>query len=105
MRVKERAGRSLALACSLALISISQSHGQQAPEAKPPAAAAKPMVAEAPTYVGSETCQACHEDLFNAIKKSPHGVVESDKDAAGRAKPANPATDPGARTLNRDPPN
>src|SRR6266571_4090297 len=30
-------------------------------------------------YVGSEVCQACHEDIFNAIRKSPHQVVESDK--------------------------
>jgi DmsE family decaheme c-type cytochrome len=31
------------------------------------------------TYVGSTVCQACHEDFFNAIQKSPHGVIESDK--------------------------
>lgn len=27
-------------------------------------------------YVGSETCQACHEDIYNAFLKSPHGAVE-----------------------------
>ena len=32
-----------------------------------------------PTYVGSETCQACHEDLFNAFQKNPHHLVETDK--------------------------
>src|SRR5688500_1071612 len=27
-------------------------------------------------YVGSETCQTCHEDLFNAFQKNPHHAVE-----------------------------
>ena len=30
-------------------------------------------------YVGSQICQACHEDIFNAFQKSPHRVVDSDK--------------------------
>jgi DmsE family decaheme c-type cytochrome len=30
-------------------------------------------------YVGSEVCQACHEDLYNAFQKSPHQVVETEK--------------------------
>src|SRR5664279_1704040 len=33
----------------------------------------------APPYVGSQTCQTCHEDIFNAFQKSPHHVVDSDK--------------------------
>jgi DmsE family decaheme c-type cytochrome len=28
-------------------------------------------------YAGSETCQACHEDIFNGIMKSPHKAVET----------------------------
>src|SRR6476660_7863292 len=28
-------------------------------------------------FVGSEVCQACHEDIFNAIQKSPHQAIES----------------------------
>jgi DmsE family decaheme c-type cytochrome len=41
----------------------------------------------APEYVGSETCQACHEDFYNALKKSPHETVEIGKrtDWKGRA--------------------
>jgi DmsE family decaheme c-type cytochrome len=31
------------------------------------------------TYVGSETCRACHEDIFNAFTKNPHHLVETDK--------------------------
>lgn len=32
-----------------------------------------------PAYVGSETCQACHEDTFNAFQKNPHHLVETEK--------------------------
>ena len=34
-----------------------------------------------PEFVGSSTCQTCHEDIFNALLKSPHNAVE-----AGRKK-------------------
>ena len=33
----------------------------------------------APPYVGSQICQACHEDIYNAFQKTPHHVVDSDK--------------------------
>jgi DmsE family decaheme c-type cytochrome len=39
--------------------------GQETQKAQPKAA----------TYVGSQTCQMCHEDIYNAIEKSPHAVV------------------------------
>ena len=32
-----------------------------------------------PPYVGSEACQACHEDIYNAFSKSPHHLVDADK--------------------------
>jgi DmsE family decaheme c-type cytochrome len=43
--------------------------------------------AKAPEYVGSETCQTCHEDIFNSLAKSPHQTVEISKrkDWKGRA--------------------
>ncbi len=28
------------------------------------------------TYAGSETCQTCHEDTYNNLLKTPHGLVE-----------------------------
>src|SRR5580698_5380669 len=31
---------------------------------------------QAPTYVGSEMCGTCHEDIGKALLKSPHGAVE-----------------------------
>jgi DmsE family decaheme c-type cytochrome len=39
-------------------------------------APAAPAAAEKPDFVGSETCQACHEDIFNAWMKSPHHIVD-----------------------------
>ena len=30
-------------------------------------------------FVGSTACQMCHEDIFNAFQKSPHQMVETDK--------------------------
>lgn len=40
-----------------------------------PAAAQKPSA----EYVGSDTCQGCHEDLFGPFQKSPHHRIETDK--------------------------
>jgi hypothetical protein len=40
----------------------------------PPAAA--PASTTPATYVGSETCGACHEDIAKALAKSPHGTVD-----------------------------
>ena len=51
----------------------SQEH-PKAPEASP--AAAPPAAPEKPAFVGSETCQPCHEDIYNAFVKSPHHMVE-----------------------------
>ncbi len=39
-------------------------------------AATPPPADQAVTYVGSEICQACHEDIFNALQKNPHYAVE-----------------------------
>jgi DmsE family decaheme c-type cytochrome len=42
----------------------------QAPAAAAPAAPA--------TYVGSETCHICHEEIFNSFQTNPHHVLDSD---------------------------
>src|SRR5512135_1960212 len=44
---------------------------QQA-QAPAPAEAAKPA-----EYVGSETCKACHEEIFNNLQKTPHFAIET----------------------------
>jgi len=44
------------------------------------AMAAVPGAAQpAPPFVGTDTCAACHEDIANAIAKSPHHLVDTDK--------------------------
>src|SRR5579859_6572083 len=30
------------------------------------------------SFAGSETCQTCHEDIYKALLRSPHGKVEQD---------------------------
>src|SRR5690349_11294952 len=53
---------------------------QESKPAAPQAEAAKPADTEQPaTYAGSQTCQACHEDIYNAFQKSPHAIVETQK--------------------------
>jgi DmsE family decaheme c-type cytochrome len=51
-----------------------------APGQKPEAKAAPAVTPPGPkTYVGSEVCQACHEDIFNSFQKNPHKAVDFDK--------------------------
>lgn len=50
-----------------------------------------------PAYVGSEACQACHEDIFKAIEKSPHHAVESDKKRAWEGKTCEACHGPGSK--------
>jgi DmsE family decaheme c-type cytochrome len=65
---------------------------QQAGAPAPPPADNKPA-----EYVGSETCQACHEDIFNAFKKSPHEVVETDKHRGFDTKACESCHGPGSK--------
>ena len=62
--------------------------GFQDPAKAPPAAA---------TFVGSETCQACHEDIFKAHQKSPHFAVESDKKRGWEGKSCESCHGPGSK--------
>jgi DmsE family decaheme c-type cytochrome len=59
---------SLRSVFALAALAALKLAGQPAPAA----------AAASPAYVGSETCQACHEDIYNAFQKSPHHEVETD---------------------------
>ena len=58
-------GRYACAAILGALVALAPAHAQEKEKA--------------PAYVGSETCQACHEDLFNAFQRNPHHLVETDK--------------------------
>jgi DmsE family decaheme c-type cytochrome len=48
-------------------------------------------------YVGSETCQGCHEDIFNAFKKNPHHLVETDKKRGWETKACESCHGPGSK--------
>jgi len=64
----------LRLGCFLFFLSLLPVRGQQ-----PAAAAAQPAELKLPAgYIGSDTCQACHEDIYKALVKSPHGLVDAD---------------------------
>jgi len=59
-----------------AAVTVLSAPAQQTP---PQPAATKPADNKAAEYVGSDTCQGCHEDIFNAFQKNPHHLVETDK--------------------------
>ena len=48
-------------------------------------------------FVGSETCQACHEDIFNAFQKNPHHQVETDKKRGFETKACESCHGPGSK--------
>ena len=62
------------------------------PTTTPPPAPTTPA-----TYVGSEVCQTCHEDLSNAILKSPHQAVNIDKKHGWDGKTCESCHGPGSR--------
>jgi len=48
-------------------------------------------------YVGSDTCQGCHEDIFNAFQKNPHHQVEADKKRGFEGKACESCHGPGSK--------
>src|SRR5450631_71514 len=48
-------------------------------------------------FVGSTTCQMCHEDIFNAFQKSPHQLVETDKKRGWDTKACESCHGPGSK--------
>lgn len=64
------------LICYLCLGFITAASAQQAAPPKAPAAkVATPATAPA-TYVGSEVCETCHEDIGKAFLMSPHQAID-----------------------------
>jgi len=65
-----------------------------------------------PGYVGSETCMACHEDIYKAFAKSPHHPVDVDAKRGWQGRACESCHGPGQKhaesgdpTLIRDPAN
>lgn len=70
-----------------------QQAGQNEPkqEAQPAAAPAAPA-----EYVGSEMCQACHEDIYKAFRTNRHFAVERDKKRGWEGKSCESCHGPGS---------
>ena len=65
---------------------------------KPAAPATPAAETKAPLeYVGSTTCQGCHEDIFNTFQKNPHHVVEEDKKRGWKDKACESCHGPGSK--------
>src|ERR1022692_3100511 len=62
------------------------------------AAPASPPAENKPAeFVGSTTCQMCHEDIFNAFQKNPHQLVETDKKRGWDTKACESCHGPGSK--------
>ena len=68
--------------------------GQTPPPESPAAPAANPAPV---TYVGSETCQVCHEDIYKAFQKNPHIAVEKDKKRGWETRACESCHGPGSK--------
>jgi DmsE family decaheme c-type cytochrome len=53
--------------------------------------------AASPSYVGSETCKTCHEEIFNNLQKTPHFAIETGARPAWKAKSCESCHGPGAK--------
>ncbi len=64
---------------------------------KAAAPAAPPPENKPAEFVGSTTCQVCHEDIFNAFQKNPHQIVETDKKRGWDTKACESCHGPGSK--------
>ena len=62
-----------------AALTTTIARGAQDKPAAPAEPQSAPQAAKAAEFVGSTTCQGCHEDIFNAFQKNPHQAVETDE--------------------------
>jgi DmsE family decaheme c-type cytochrome len=56
-----------------------------------------PAASQAATYVGSETCQVCHEEIYKAFQKNPHIAVEKDKKRGWETRACESCHGPGSK--------
>ena len=68
--------RLFSLALATCVLLLGQPVKTAAPAAAVPVPA--PKVTAKATYVGTETCQTCHEDIVKAFGQNPHHAVEAD---------------------------
>ena len=90
---RPRGARLVLMMAAAALLSVG-SWGAQDKSGAPTPQAADNKPAQ---YVGSDTCQGCHEDIFNAFQKSPHHSVETDKKRGFETKACEACHGPGSK--------
>jgi DmsE family decaheme c-type cytochrome len=87
-----------ALTFAAAVLFAVQPRGSgQEPQTPPPVPAEQTAPAAPAEYLGSETCQACHEDIFNAFQKNPHHIVETDKKRGWETRACESCHGPGSK--------
>jgi DmsE family decaheme c-type cytochrome len=91
-RARLQAGSLLIVGALGALLLCTLGWAKQTP-AQPPASPA----AKAPSYVGSEACQVCHDDVFKAFQKNPHLRVEKDKKRGWEGRVCESCHGPGSK--------
>jgi DmsE family decaheme c-type cytochrome len=102
MIMRRRFGAALLCMAAVCTVSLRLAAQQPKPEPAQPEAAkptepAKPAEPPKPAeYVGSETCQACHEDAFKAFQRNPHNLVEKDKRRGWEGKACESCHGPGS---------
>lgn len=87
-------GRAMWLAAALFLGLLRVPAATQAQEKTEAKAEAK---TEAKTYVGSEVCQACHEEVFKNFQKNPHRSVETGSRAEWKGNACESCHGPGSK--------
>lgn len=100
MRILKSVLAALALA-SCPLLAQSNQDAPKPGASAPAAQAAKPeaekAASAAPTYVGSEACGACHEDIYKAFKANRHFAMEVDKKRGWEGKACESCHGPGSK--------
>jgi DmsE family decaheme c-type cytochrome len=91
-RHKTMASHRLTALAAAVLLSATFGGAQE----KPGAPAPSPAPAKPAEFVGSDTCQSCHEDIFNAFQKNPHHQVETDKKRGFETKACESCHGPGS---------
>jgi len=87
-------GARLAFMLAAALPLFVTCGGAQEKASAPAPSKEPPKPAE---YVGSDTCQGCHEDIFDAFQKNPHHEVEGDKKRGFEGKACESCHGPGSK--------
>src|SRR3954468_3879672 len=92
VEARSQGARLAALFGLVIFLSVTGRAQEKAPAPASPAPENKPA-----EFAGSQTCQMCHEDIFNAFQKNPHQTVETDKKRGWATKACESCHGPGSK--------